>query len=755
MAKKSNEKLKKQVQRVFAEAGRKILNYKQVARKLEMDSTEGKNEVLLVMKQLVQEKLIEEIDAGRYVTLFVHQFVTGVVDVTQSGTAYVRRDDGEEDVFIGTDFKNMALNGDKVKVSLFAHEINGKQTGEITEVLERAKTLFVGVVQVHYNYAFLIPDDKKMHTNIFIPKEKIGSAKQGDKAIARITEWSAAEENPFGEIVEVLGRPGNHETEMNAIVVEYGFATRFPDEVEKESDKIPEKIPAAEIKKRKDFRNTLTFTIDPEDAKDFDDAISFKLISPNLYEIGIHIADVSHYIPENGKLDEEALRRATSVYLVDRTIPMLPEKLSNGVCSLRPNEDKLTFSVVVQMNEKAEVLDTWFGKTIIHSSRRFSYEEAQVRLETKEGDLATELNILNELAKILKEKRFKKGAISFETQEVKFKLDENFKPIELFVKVRKDAHKLIEEFMLLANRKVAEFASSLGKGDHKKTFVYRIHEEPNENKIRMFNIFAARWGHKILTQSHKSISQSFNQLLEEVEGKPEQNLIQSQAIRTMSKAYYGCKKSMHYGLAFEHYTHFTSPIRRYPDLMVHRLLFQYLNQGANANEAHYEAMCKQSSQMEVKAAEAERASVKFKQVEYIKDFIGDEFDGIIAGVTDWGIYVEISQYRAEGLMRLSNMGDDYYDYDEQNQWIIGRKSGRKFQLGDPIRVQVLAADIFKRQIDLGLAGDSVRGGTFDRGRRGDIRGSKGSNKGDGKRGKGSSRGSGHGAKPGGKGKKRR
>jgi len=715
MAKKSNDKLKKQVQRVFSEAGRKILNYKQVAKRLDIDSTEGKNEVLLVMKQLAKENLIEEIDAGRYVTLFVHQFIMGKVDITQQGSAYVTPEEGGDDIFIGANFKNTALNGDTVKVSLFAHEINGKPTGEIVEVIERAKALFVGTIQVHYNYAFLIPDDKKTHINIFIPKEKIGSAKQGDKAIARITDWTAEEENPFGEIVEVLGRPGDHETEMNAIVIEYGFANRFPEEVEKEADKISLKIPAAEIKKRKDFRDTLTFTIDPEDAKDFDDALSFKLLPNGNYEIGIHIADVSYYIPENSKLDEEALRRATSVYLVDRTIPMLPEKLSNGVCSLRPNEDKLTFAVVVEMNAKAEVLHTWFGKTIIHSKRRFSYEEAQVRLETKTGDLFEELNILNELAKILKEKRFKKGAISFETQEVKFKLDEHFKPIDLYVKIRKDAHKLIEEFMLLANRKVAEYASSLGKGDKKKTFVYRIHEEPNEDKIRMFNIFAARWGHKILTQSQQSISQSFNHLLEEVEGKPEQNLIQSQAIRTMSKAYYGCKKSMHYGLAFEHYTHFTSPIRRYPDLMVHRLLQQYLHEGPSANEAHYEAMCKQSSQMEVKAADAERASVKYKQVEYIKEFIGEEFDGIISGVTEWGIYVEISIYRAEGLLRLNNMGDDYYDYDQQNQWIIGRKSRIKYQLGDPIKVVVVAADIFKRQIDLSLIGSEIR---RDFGRRG-------------------------------------
>ncbi len=706
--KEDNKKLKKQIQQLFGEAGRRILNYRQIAAKLEMNSSEGKNEILSILKRLVAEKLIEEIDPGRYVTLFVHQFIIGRVDMTQQGAAYVVPEDGKEDIYISSDHKGTALNGDKVKVSLFAHKNQGKQSGEIIEVIERNKTQFVGIVQVHYNYAFLVPDDKKMHTNIFIPKEKLKNAKQGDKAIARITEWTTENENPFGEIVDVLGKPGEHETEMNAIIIEYGFAVKFPAEVEKEADKIPDKISKEEIKKRRDFRKTLTFTIDPEDAKDFDDAISFKELEKGIYEIGVHIADVSHYIPIGGKLDEEALKRGTSVYLVDRTIPMLPEKLSNGVCSLRPNEDKLTFSVVMKMNEKAEVLDTWYGKTVIHSQRRFTYEEAQERLETKKGDLAPELNLLNGLAKILKENRFKKGAISFETQEVKFKLDEQFKPIDLYIKIRKDAHKLIEDFMLLANRKVAEFGFAQGKGESKKTFVYRIHEEPNEDKLKLFNIFASRFGYKILLQSQKSISQSFNSLLEQVEGKPEQNLVQSQAIRTMSKAYYGTKKSMHYGLAFEHYTHFTSPIRRYPDLIVHRLLMDYLNKGKSADQVSVEEMCKQSSLMEVKAAEAERASVRYKQVEYISAFVGDEFDGIISGVTEWGIYIEISKYKCEGMLRLNNMGDDYYEYDENNQWIIGRRTRRKFQLGDPIKVMVSAADIFKRQIDLALVADGIK-----------------------------------------------
>lgn len=697
---KSNSALKTRIQKVFAEAGRKVLNYKQVARKLGIENTEGRNEVIKAMKQLASEKIIEEFDTGKYIIAFVHRFITGKVEFTQHGSAYVVPEEGGEDIFIAAEFVNTALHGDRVKVSLFAHKMNGRQSGEITQVLERSRTEFVGTVQVHYNYAFLIPDDRRTHIDLFIPKEKMGKAKQGDKALARLTEWSAGEQNPFGEIIEVLGKPGEHNTEMNAIVLEYGFANRFPDEVEKEAQAIPEKISRAEIAKRKDFRKTLTFTIDPEDAKDFDDAISFRIIEKGRYEIGIHIADVGHYIPEGSKLDEEALRRATSVYLVDRTVPMLPEKLSNGVCSLRPNEDKLTFSVVVEMNDTGEVLQTWIGKTIIHSVRRFTYEEAQERIETGTGDLSSELNILNGIAKKLKEKRFRHGAISFETQEVKFRLDENFKPIDLYVKVRKDAHKLIEEFMLLANRKVAEYGFGNAKGKVSRTFVYRIHEEPNEEKLRMFNIFASRWGHQIELQSQKKIAHSFNQLLEEVEGKPEQNLIQSQAIRTMSKAYYGTKKSMHYGLAFEHYTHFTSPIRRYPDLMVHRLLLSYLSGGKDADAKHYEDLSRHCSGMEVKAADAERASVRYKQVEYIRDFIGEEFDGIISGVTEWGLYVEISQYRCEGLIRINSLGDDFYDYDENNLWIIGRRTRKKFQLGDPMRVIVAGADLIKRQVDL-------------------------------------------------------
>jgi len=458
-----------------------------------------------------------------------------------------------------------------------------------------------------------------------------------------------------------------------------------------------------EIAKRKDFRKITTFTIDPEDAKDFDDALSIEEVGDGIYEIGVHIADVSHYVTKDSVLDAEAFERATSVYLVDRTIPMLPEKLSNGVCSLRPNEEKLTFSAVFKMNLEGEILDKWIGKTVIYSDRRFAYEDAQERIESKEGDFAKEINTLNDIALILRKARFKNGAVNFETEEVKFKLDENYKPIGIFKKVRKDAHKMIEEFMLLANRTVAEFVHKMKGEKQPKTFVYRVHEPPSEEKLKLFNLFAARFGLSIQTTSQKSISTSFNNLLNDVEGKPEQNIVQNMAVRSMMKAYYSTKKTSHYGLAFDYYTHFTSPIRRYPDLMAHRLLFSYLNNGKSANDVEYEEKCKHASQMEIQAADAERASVKYKQVEYIKQFIGEQFEGIISGVTEWGIYVEITEYKCEGLVRLANLTDDFYDYDEFNQWIIGRRTRKIFQLGGEVKVIVKQADLQKRQIDLDVA----------------------------------------------------
>jgi ribonuclease R len=704
----SNEKkLRKLIENVFAANKNKAYNYKQLASQLDITSGETKDKLIKLLKTIEKEGLIEEIAPGKYTALFVASFVEGRLEVTQRGAGFVIPNDGSPDIFIGSEHLNTGLNGDTVKANIFNRGKGvDRISGEIVEIVDRKKLEFVGVVQLSHNFAFLVPDDKKMYADIYIPLNKLNKAKNGDKAIAVLTSWNSEDKNPFGEITQILGKPGEHETEMHAIIAEFGFSTKFPEEVEKEAQKIPTDITKEEIAKRKDFRKTLTFTIDPEDAKDFDDAISFKKIKDGEYEIGVHIADVSHYVVPGNKLDDEALQRATSVYLVDRTIPMLPEKLSNGVCSLRPNEEKLTFSAVFTMNDNGDILNHWLGKTVIYSDRRFAYEEAQERIETGEGDLATEINILNSIAKKLKERRFKNGAVNFETEEVKFKLDENFKPVGIYKKVRKDAHKLIEEFMLLANRTVAEDVHNMGKGDKKKTFVYRVHEHPSDEKLKVFSNFANRFGYRIQTTSAKAIAQSFNDLLADVEGKPEQNIIQQMAVRSMMKAYYTTKKTSHYGLAFDFYTHFTSPIRRYPDLMAHRLLFSYLNKGKSADENTYEEMCKQSSAMEIQAADAERASIRYKQVEYIKEFIGEEFTGIISGVTEWGMFVEITDYKCEGMIRIANLADDFYDYDENNQWIIGRRTHKKYQLGDQVQVVVKGADTVKRQVDLDIVGNA-------------------------------------------------
>ena len=693
--------IRKEIEKLFAANRKKSFNYKQIGAHLGVESSEGKNHIIRTLKMLEKEGMVEEIMPGKYLAVFTGNFISGKVELTQRGAGFVLPDEGDTgDIYISAENLNTALHGDKVKVSLFAKRTGSRVEGEVVEVIERKKTDFVGVVEMGHNYAFVKPDDKRMSIDIFITSEKMNKAKNGDKVLARITEWSAEHKNPFGEIVEVLGKPGDHNTEMHAIIAEFGFANKFPQEVEQEAEKITDTISKQEIGKRRDFRKITTFTIDPDDAKDFDDALSFEVLKDGTFEIGVHIADVSHYVTEKSKLDEEAYERATSVYLVDRTIPMLPEKLSNGLCSLRPNEDKLTFSAVFKMNEDGEVLDKWVGKTIIHSNRRFAYEEAQQCIETGEGDYAKEIITLNNIALKLRKQRFKSGAVNFETEEVKFKLDANYKPIGIYKKIRKDAHKLIEEFMLLANRTVAEFVYQMKGEKQHKTFVYRVHEPPSEEKLKLFNMFASRFGLSIQTSSQKAISASFNNLLNEVEGKPEQNIVQNMAVRSMMKAYYTTKKTSHYGLAFDYYSHFTSPIRRYPDLMAHRLLFAYLNKGKSANEAEYEERCKHSSQMEIQAADAERASVRYKQVEYIKDFVGEQFAGIISGVTEWGIYVEITEYKCEGMIRLTNLNDDYYDYDEFNQWIIGRRTRKIFQLGGEVLVVVRGADLQKRQIDL-------------------------------------------------------
>jgi ribonuclease R len=564
---------------------------------------------------------------------------------------------------------------------------------------------FTGIVKLSERFAFFIPDDRKMMHDIFIPMSELNGAKNGIKAVAEITDWPAEAKNPIGRIKHILGAQGENDTEMNAILAEYGFPLSFPKEVEHESEEISDVITKEEIARRRDFRDITTFTIDPFDAKDFDDALSFKILENGNYEVGVHIADVSHYIVPDSALDKEALDRATSVYLVDRVIPMLPERLSNGLCSLRPKEEKLCFSAVFELDENAFIQTEWYGKTIIYSDRRFTYEEVQEVIENKEGDFKDEILKLNALAYKLRDRKFKNGAISFETTEVKFKLDATGKPTGVYVKERKDAHKLIEDFMLLANRKVAEHVSKMGKGKHKYTFVYRAHDSPKPDALANFAQFAARFGYKINTKSDKETAKSLNFLMEDVEGKKEQNVLTQLAIRSMAKAIYTTKTSSHYGLAFDHYTHFTSPIRRYPDVMVHRLLFHYLNGGQSTNAEHYEKLCTHSSQMEKKAADAERSSVKYKQAEYLRDQVGNIFTGIISGVTEWGMYVEIIENKCEGMIRLRDISDDFYTLDEKNYCIIGQRKKKIYQLGDEVKIKVKNVDLTKKQIDFSLVQD--------------------------------------------------
>lgn len=695
----SKKELKPLIYNIFKENPTKLMNHHQVSARLGIEKT-NKN-VIQLLEELKKEGKIGEINRGKYHFENPKHIIEGVIDVTQRGAAYLVPDEGEEDIYIAPTDLHHALHGDRVEVTLYAKKKRKRPEGFVAEILTRAKTDFVGMLEKGKNFSFVIPDDKRMYADIFIPNEKLKKAQHGQKVIATITDWPDDAKNPFGKIKTVLGDPGDNDTEMHAIVAEFGFALEFPREVELETKKISTTISNNELKKRTDFRDTLTFTIDPADAKDFDDAISLKKLDNGHYEIGVHIADVSHYVRPNTKLEEEAYDRATSVYLVDRTIPMLPEKLSNGVCSLRPNEDKLTFSAVFEMNDNGQILNQWFGKTVIHSQRRFTYEEAQERIENGEGDLANELVLLNNIAKKLKDARFKNGALSFETEEVKFNLDDNGKPLGVYVKVRKDAHKLVEEYMLLANRKVAEFAYKYRAKNQKEAnvFVNRVHDSPEETKLKEFTTFAKRFGYHLKMDSQKAITKSFNDLAEATEGKPEQNLLQSMAIRTMSKAIYSSQRTGHYGLAFDFYTHFTSPIRRYPDLMVHRLLEKYLNGEKEKPSPEWEKKCKHSSQMEQKAADAERASIKYKQAEYLKESVGRVFNGIISGVTEWGIYVEIIENKCEGMIRLNTLFDDYYEYNEKEKAVMGKRSKKKYRIGDPVRVKVKAADPLKRQID--------------------------------------------------------
>nr|WP_199080331.1 ribonuclease R [Pedobacter sp. ASV19] len=706
MAKNKSSHLTKVLTQLISDVltkSKEALNYKQVSAKLNITDAASRETILEVLKDQAHKGTFIEAEKGKFRLKDLKTFIIGKVDITTDGSGYVVPDDEfEKDIYVSARKLHNALHGDKVKVYIYAKKSGRKNEGEVVEILERAKTDFIGVIRISERFAFVAIDDRKMLHDIFVPLSDLNGAKNGQKVQVTITDWPEEAKNPIGKITHILGEQGENDTEMNAILAQYGFPLTFPAEVEKEANAIPEQVTKAELKGRKDFRTTTTFTIDPADAKDFDDAISFKKLENGHYEVGVHIADVSHYVIPNSALDKEAYARATSVYLVDRVIPMLPERLSNGVCSLRPHEDKLCFAAVFELDDKANIHNEWFGRTVIHSDRRFSYEEAQEVIESKAGDFAEEILKLNELAYILRDKKFKAGAISFESTEVKFKLDETGKPIGVYVKERKDAHKLIEDFMLLANKKVAEFVAKKGKGKQKYTFVYRSHDSPNLETLNNFALFASRFGYKINMKSDKEIAKSLNFLMEDVEGKKEQNVLTQLAIRSMAKAVYTTKKTSHYGLAFDHYTHFTSPIRRYPDVMVHRLLASYLNGEKSANEEQYEIASSHSSAMEKRAADAERASIKYKQVEYLEENIGNIFTGIISGVTEWGMYVELIDNKCEGMIRLRDIADDFYVLDEKNYCIIGQRKKKKYQLGDEVQVKVKKVDLSKRQIDFTL-----------------------------------------------------
>ncbi len=689
----------KAILEALSKSSSRALNYKQIAKSLDINDGPGRSKIAHTLNQMKLNGTVKEIDRGKFRLKAASSYFTGKVDMTSTGAGYVISPDTDKDIYIAPKHLKTALHGDTVKVYVHAVKKGERLRGEIVEITARAKSNFVGTVKISAKFAFLLPDNPKMPVDLYIPLTALNGARDGEKAIAKITDWPAGATNPFGEITDVLGMPGNNDTEMNAILAEYDFPLSFPKNVEADAERISDTISQNEISQRRDFRAITTFTIDPVDAKDFDDALSLRKLENGNYEIGVHIADVSHYVKPGTALDDEAIKRATSVYLVDRVIPMLPEKLSNMVCSLRPKEDKLTFSAVFEMNEDAKVLNQWFGRTIINSDRRFSYEEAQQVIETGEGDFSDEINLLDRLAKKLRAERFKQGSIAFEKAEVKFILDEKGNPTGVYVKEMKDSNKLIEDFMLLANRKVAEFIGKTEKGHKERTFVYRIHDNPSAEKLQQFVGFIGKFGYSMKTSSGKETAFSMNKLMKDIHGKGEQNVIEQLAIRTMAKAVYTTENIGHYGLAFDFYTHFTSPIRRYPDVMVHRLLQHYLDGGFSVNEDEYEEQCEHSSAMEKRAAEAERASVKYKQVQFMMDKTGQKFDGIISGVTEWGLYVELAENKCEGMVRLRDIDDDFYVFDEDNFCITGNLSGVKYQLGDKVRVKVKRVDLDRKQID--------------------------------------------------------
>ena len=695
-------------------------NYKQIAAKLGVNDASSRNQIIKKLRDLQGKQEIEEIERGKYRAIVNAEYHVGILDLSAKGSGYIISDEFEDDIFIASNNINKALNGDEVEFYVYKRRKRGKYEGEITNIIKREKSEYVGVIQIHEkkNFAFVVVDGNKMYKDIFVPINKINKAEDGDKVLVKLEDWPEKADSPNGKVLKVLGKPGEHNTEIHAILAEFGLPLEFPHEVEDYANKLDTSITEVEIAKRRDMRKDLTFTIDPKDAKDFDDALSFKTLDNGLYEIGIHIADVSHYLQEGTILDDEAYERATSVYLVDRVVPMLPEVLSNNACSLRPHEEKYTFSAVFQINDKAEIKNEWFGRTVTYSDARFAYEEAQAVIESKTNDIAADVSLtgkayktdqtiadailkMDDLAKIMRGKRMSSGAISFDKVEVKFDLDKDANPVGVFFKTSKDANKLIEEFMLLANRKVSEF---IGKQSPKKTFVYRVHDEPDESKLASLQNVVSRFGYKLNFKDRKTVSSTLNNLLKEVNGKKEQNLVDTLTIRTMSKAEYTTKNIGHYGLAFDYYSHFTSPIRRYPDVMAHRLLQQYLDGGKSANQEAYEDKCNHSSNMENLATKAERNSIKYMQIKFMQDHKDEEFVGVISGVTDWGIYIEIVSNKCEGMVSVRDLKDDHYQFDQDQYAMIGSKNKKMYQLGDEVIVKVKNADLLKKHLDFYMIG---------------------------------------------------
>ena len=706
--KKQNKKeiLYNKISEIFRNNPTKSFNYKQISHAIGFEKKEYKSLVDNALIDMCEQKILRQVAKGKFVANIKASYIVGTIDrQSVAHKTYLIPDDGSEQVFIAERSMNRALNGDRVKVMLYPLRKKKELEGEVVEIIKRAREQFVGIVDSKHGITILKANNKQLPMNIIIPPDKTKGAKNGQKCIASITYWGDKHENPIGEIIDILGNTGDNNTEMHAILAEFGLPYSYPQNLEKEANKIPEQISEEEISRRIDFRDTTTFTIDPVDAKDFDDALSLRQVEEGVWEVGVHIADVTYFVEQGSDIDKEAFKRATSVYLVDRTVPMLPEHISNFICSLRPNEEKLTYSCIFKLNNDAEVLDYKIARTVIRSDRRFTYEEAQEIIETGKGDFAMEILTLNDLAKKLRNKRFASGAIAFERSEVRFEIDEKGKPINVIFKESKDSNKLIEEFMLLANRYVAQHIGMPKNKQKPKTFVYRIHDVPNTEKLLNFATFIKKFGYKIKTEGkNTTVSASINRLLDSIEGKKEQNMIESLAIRSMAKAVYSTNNIGHYGLAMKYYTHFTSPIRRYPDMTVHRLLTRYADPKTSKtiDTTDYDTICKHSSDMEQLAAQAERASIKYKQIEFMTDKIGKVYDGVISGISTWGIYVEIKENKCEGMIYIRDLEDDIYVYDEKNYCIVGRRTKKKYQIGDDVRIKVVRADLVKKYLDFSM-----------------------------------------------------